>query len=275
MPTSKRSGKIAGLLVILLLIILIPTWALGHWLSASNPASSGATATGVTQGGATQGIDVTSIANEDSSSNSQREEITNGVDDANADLVDAQEIRGDAGMPEHAAAPAGVVQGDSELSATINDLKEQLAAVSAQRDRLKTQAAKSAQLQEQSTKQEAVWKQQRQDFITRIQQQEQKLAALQKQVKTRPAMPNPDQAATASAVALPANASSNAQQINSPIISPSRKRGWKAVTGKVVEAEFMGLEGDIVLLQAKGKVFRVPLSKLAEEDRVIANQLNQ
>lgn len=45
------------------------------------------------------------------------------------------------------------------------------------------------------------------------------------------------------------------------------KRMWTAVTGQSVEATFVGIEDNIVLLSAKGKTFRIPINQLAASDQ--------
>ena len=45
------------------------------------------------------------------------------------------------------------------------------------------------------------------------------------------------------------------------------KRMWTAVTGQSVEATFVGVEDNIVLLSAKGKTYRIPINQLAASDQ--------
>ncbi len=47
-------------------------------------------------------------------------------------------------------------------------------------------------------------------------------------------------------------------------------RTWTNDSGNQIEAEMRGMEGDVVLLQKDGQVFRVPLASLSEEDQAFA-----
>ena len=49
-------------------------------------------------------------------------------------------------------------------------------------------------------------------------------------------------------------------------------REWTNSEGKVIEAEFLSLEEDIIVLSMKGKEFRVPANKLSEADRAYAQE---
>ncbi|SHK27654.1 hypothetical protein SAMN02745181_3550 [Rubritalea squalenifaciens DSM 18772] len=51
---------------------------------------------------------------------------------------------------------------------------------------------------------------------------------------------------------------------------PLLARPWTNSSGKTIEAEFKSLDGDVVVLEMKGKQYRVPLSSLSEEDQEFA-----
>jgi vacuolar-type H+-ATPase subunit I/STV1 len=264
MPTSIRSGRIAGLLVILLLVILVPTWALGHWLSGTYPVSSNTTMASASDPSSS---DVLSTTDKGLSYGSLDGGSSGQVDDAEIDSDGTDESYAEVNASSQGAPSDAVLAAANDSAAKVSDLQEKLAAVSAHRDRLQMQLENSAQQSEETMKQQDLWRQERNEFVKQIQQQKQRLASLQQQINRQSPVPKPDPDAIVS--------TATSSEPASTIASLNRKRGWKAINGKIVEAELVGIEGDIVLLKARGKVFRVPLSKLAEEDRAIANQLNR
>ena len=296
---GKRAGKIAGLMVILLLIILIPTWAVGHWISGTYPtvADSGETTSENVSPGSDEGVDNEvdagsghSMGSHHSTGSHHAMGPSDSVETASdpdrdevnvptTDNVSSQEL--ESMKADVAAMKMAANKSNAELVA----IRQQLSSVSAERDRLNSQLKTQAELdtnrpQTASAEQVQAWNAQKEKLQSEINQQRQQIdeqslqiASLEKQLK---AANTPPAAAVAPTVAggpgAPVPAAGVAVE-NPP--GPTAKRAWTAITGQAVEATFVGLEGSTVLLKSKGRVFRVPLEKLAEADRAIAVELSQ
>lgn len=291
---GKRAGKIAGLMVILLLIILVPTWAVGHWISGTYPAVADS-------GETTNNKNLSSVS----------DEVTNEVDAGHAmgahhpagshhsmghsDSADSASDpdRDEANVPTDndssqelesmKADVAAMKMAASKSDAALVAIRQQLSSVSAERDRLNGQLKAQAELnanrpQTASPEQVQAWGQQKEKLQSQINKQTQQIgkqrmqiASLEKQLKAANA-PSAAVAPTVAGGPVPVPAAGVAVE-NPP--GPTAKRAWTAITGQAVEATFVGLEGSTVLLKSKGRVFRVPLEKLAEADRAIAVELSQ
>ena len=283
MRTLHRSGKIAGLMVILLLLILIPTWAFGHWLAGSYPvASSAATADdagfesseadansalGGSLTDANPGVDGfalgepgTATSRSGGSETKSHDQTASG--DANApasntghaDAVDPALARQNAANEAAAkAAEAKVVEANQEIAA----LKQQLTTISSQRDQLKLQVDSAATQTDQAKQAATQWDQERQKLMGQLSQHEQQITDLNQKLQASNAVVRQP---TADPVAATPKA--------------SRTRSWTASTGQVVKATFVRVEGDTVLLESKGSLFRIPISRLAAADQAIVGQLS-
>ena len=283
-------------MVILLLIILIPTWAVGHWISGTYPAVA----------------DSDEVTNNENHSPDSDKGFENKVDAGSHHSMGSHQSSGShhrMGPSDHDEVTVPTTDSDSsqelesmkadveamKMAASKSDaalvaIRQQLSSVSAERDRLdeqlkaqalKAQAESNAnQPKTVSPKQVKAWGQLKEKLQSQINKQTQqigkqrtKIASLEKQLKAANA---PAAAAVAPTVAggpgVPVPAAGTAVE-NPP--GPKAKRAWTAITGQAVEATFVGLEGSTVLLKSKGRVFRVPLEKLAEADRAIAVELSQ
>ena len=58
---------------------------------------------------------------------------------------------------------------------------------------------------------------------------------------------------------------------SAPGTTPAQR--WKSTDGREIEARFVRLEGDTVLLLKAGQPLKIPLTKLAEESQELARKL--
>lgn len=251
MVRHQRTGKIAGLLVLFFLILLIPIWALGHWLSRSYPVrDSDMTLTAVKSrnsiGPSVDGSEnpETSLADADEPRPSAMTNVASENESTNFDPgrayeadVDSAKIPGNQFAGQASSPPHDrLIEQQTQLQNDLDDTKQQLIAA--------IDARKQA---EQSAKQALADR-----------------TVLQQKLR--------DQQARFDAAA---NASVAQPMTQSPTDGPTdRRRRWTATSGMTVMATFLEIKDDNVKLYAKGKVHSVPLSKLEPADRKIALQLN-
>lgn len=91
------------------------------------------------------------------------------------------------------------------------------------------------------------------------------LAMLQKRLGAR--TPSPATASAAAAANTKENPNGNKRSVS------GSGQSWRSTDGRVIEAQFGGMKGDQITLIRAGKIFVVPLSKLAPESQALAKKL--
>ena len=228
MTMHHRSGKVVGVLVAILLFLLIPVWAAGHWVSAKYPtvAKAGENASELSDGG---------LAEE--SGDAEDGELQNA-----SELSDAS--------------------GGSVATADDGELKLIQAEV---------ESLKAANLQlAQDVRNAKTFQSEAESHATKMDTEYKKLSA-------------DHQALRAEMQTLSAELDA-AKKTPIPVVTPTvepasnklaRTRVWNSTEGKTVTAEFVGLEGDKVLLSTAGKIYRVPMTLLIRADQDVVRQLSK
>ena len=264
------------MMVILLLAILVPTWAVGHLIAGKYPVASlkkDSQASGVAETNQS-GHDDDVAPDEDDGEEVHHDHDEHedhgeheGADHVHSDSPEAaanlpssenqaQEMPASVGVESVGVASVGVEQKlYDEVAGERDELKSTLESLQDDQELAKEREKKLAQEKQQLT-------QQIRQLNQRVAEQAEAMQAKEMQVKQRQAK--------VESIVMPVAE----PELDSPLDSkPDPKRSWTSTSGKAVVATLVGVEGETALLSARGRTFRVPIAKLIPADQTIIRQL--
>jgi hypothetical protein len=252
----NRNGKVAGILVLILLLILLPVWAFGHWVLGKYPAA-GAKATVPSNQVSLEssGLDQTGVAQPDLSSGGIATGSAGSQNSAEmADLSGSAYVDREPGQSQVTQEATQELKAKYEqLAAETKMLQEEREASLAEMRRIASENQAISDENQQLQNELRGFQRQVSDQSGRLQSAQRSIADLKTQLIVMQSAANP----------------------KAPSNTIARQRKWRSTSGRIVPATFEGLQDDVVLLSTRGKTFRVPLNKLIAEDQAIAKQLSQ
>jgi FtsZ-interacting cell division protein ZipA len=239
----SNRGEILGRLVGILVLLLVPIWALGHWLS---PISTSTTTSSETLN--LQRDQIASVVNKESFQSQQSSgdaPSSTDVTDASATkpAVNAQQINHqiDAQMESLMTRQELLVQEIKSIASKVDGQSENLTS-----------------LEQSNTALQQAMSEHKQTLSEQLESTQKEMAQLKSMVAdsaSRSAVTNGETASTATASAATTSTVTGAV------------RPWTSTSGKQVNAALLGREGDVAILTARGQTFRVPLNQLIPADQ--------
>jgi hypothetical protein len=255
-----------GLLVLVLLLILLPVWAAGHWVVGQYPAGNTAESFPSAQV-TTTGL---SLPEPSSTAANPPEDMASSSSVASASVAMEASDSADLESVEHQ--DRLIVERD-RLARENEKLFAEQELASERLDQMTTDNALLSKQKQQLSEQKQLLSNQKQQLQSEMQSLQEQATTQADQLRSaRSRLQKMEQQIVAmKQMSIAGSTKEKSTPTASP--KPDLQRRWRSISGKVVPAKFEGLQGDVVLLSTRGKTFRVPLSKLIPEDRAIAREL--
>lgn len=294
-----RRGEILGKLVWGLVLLLLPVWALGHWVasgSSANAANSSGqnVAEEIPRGSSPAGSAATGTGQPESSGRDSLDPVAEGnVSDADETASNGMAAREltvpESGQTETATrgiANAAVDQGElvalttasDQLNVRVQGLSERIGELDSS---FAQQAQRSSAIEASIASLDQSVTQTQSQLIERVDslqdQVTQAMDQVARAVDTSPADSDGE-------VVMPTQPKSEPDLRSQPQTRPQSvgdmpatevTRMWTGTNGKQVQASFVAIEGSDVLLRARGRIFRVPMKQLTTADQDYARSLVQ